>query len=106
MSDKVLSISRFKIDWKESIPVFRYVLGSAFIVAVSSLLNYDLAYLTAVLGLGYLAPGARPLTFKQGIGFLLILAVLTFLAVLFASAFQQYALVYIPLLLLTLLWLY
>lgn len=106
MSDKVLSISRFKIDWKESIPVLRYVLGSAFIVAVSSLLNYDLAYLTAVLGLGYLAPGARPLTFKQGIGFLLILAVLTFLAVLFASAFQQYALVYIPLLLLTLLWLY
>ena len=106
MSDKVLSISRFKIDWKESVPVFRYVLGSAFIVAVSSLLNYDLAYLTAVLGLGYLAPGAKPLTFKQGIGFLLILAVLTFLAVLFASAFQQYALVYVPLLLLTLLWLY
>jgi hypothetical protein len=106
MSDKVLNISLFKIDWKESIPVFRYVLGSAFIVAVSSLLNYDLAYLTAVLGLGYLAPGAKPLTFRQGVGFLLILAVLTFLAVLFASAFQQYALVYVPLLLLTLLWLY
>lgn len=106
MSDKVLNISSFKIDWKDSIPVFRYVLGSAFIVAVSSLLNYDLAYLTAVLGLGYLAPGAKPLTFKQGIGFLLILSILTLLAVLFASAFQQYALVYIPLLLLTLLWLY
>lgn len=106
MSDKVLNISSFKIDWKDSIPVFRYVLGSAFIVAVSSLLNYDLAYLTAVLGLGYLAPGAKPLTFKQGIGFLLILSILTLLAVLFASAFQHYALVYIPLLLLTLLWLY
>lgn len=106
MSDKVLHISNFKIGWKESIPVLRYVLGSAFIVAVSSLINYDLAYLTAVLGLGYLAPGARPLTFKQGVGFLLVLSILTLLAVLFASAFQQYALVYIPLLLLTLLWIY
>ncbi len=106
MSGKVINISNFRIGWKESIPVFRYVLGSAFIVAVSSLLNYELAYLTAVLGLGYLAPGAKPLTFRQGIGFLLILSILTLLAVLFASAFQEYALVYIPLLLLTLLWLY
>jgi hypothetical protein len=94
------------MNWSDSIPVFRYVLGSTFIVGVTALLNYDLAYLTAVLGLGYIAPGAKPLTFKQGVGFLLILAALTFLAVVFASAFQAYALVFIPLLLLTLLWLY
>jgi hypothetical protein len=106
MSEKTLDIIRFKINWSDSIPVFRYVLGSTFIVGVTALLNYDLAYLTAVLGLGYIAPGAKPLTFKQGVGFLLILAALTFLAVVFASAFQAYALVFIPLLLLTLLWLY
>ena len=106
MSEKTLDITRFKMNWSDSIPVFRYVLGSTFIVGVTALLNYDLAYLTAVLGLGYIAPGAKPLTFKQGVGFLLILAALTFLAVVFASAFQAYALVFIPLLLLTLLWLY
>ncbi len=106
MQEKVLNIVRLKIDWNESIPVFRYVLGSAFIVAITSLLNYDLAYLTAVLGLGYIAPGAKPLTFKQGLGFLLIVASLSILAVMFASAFQSYALVYMPLLLLTLMWLY
>jgi hypothetical protein len=106
MSEKALDILRFKMNWSDSIPVFRYVLGSTFIVAVTALLNYELAYLTAVLGLGYIAPGAKPLTFKQGIGFVLILAALTFLAVVFASAFQPYALVFIPLLLLTLLWLY
>ena len=106
MSEKVLNISSFKIDWRDSIPIFRYVLGSAFIVAVSSLMNYDLAYLTAVLSLGYIAPGAKPLTFKQGVGFLLVLSTLTILAVMFATVFQQYALVYVPLLLLTLLWIY
>ncbi len=106
MQGRVLHILRSKVDWSDSIPVFRYVLGSAFIMAVTALLNYDLAYLTAVLGLGYMAPGAKPLTLKQGIGFVLILAALTFLAVMFASAFQLYALVYLPLLLLTLLWLY
>ncbi|MGA9270954.1 MAG: hypothetical protein WBV45_10065 [Lutimonas sp.] len=106
MQEKVLNIVRLKIDWSESVPVFRYVLGSAFIVAITSLLNYDLAYLTAVLGLGYIAPGAKPLTFKQGLGFLLIVASLSILAVMFASAFQSYALVYMPLLLLTLMWLY
>ena len=106
MSGKVLDIVRIRIDWRESIPVFRYVLGSMFIVGVTSLMNYDLAYLTAVLGLGYIAPGAKPLTLKQGIGFVLVLAILTFLAVMFASTFQLYPLVYLPLLLLTLLWLY
>ncbi len=106
MAESVLSISRFRIGWSESIPVLRYVLGSTFIVIVTSLMGYDLAYLTAVLGLGYIAPGAKPLTFKQGVGFVFVLAVLTFLAVMFASAFQLYPMIYLPLLLLTLLWLY
>ncbi len=47
MQGRVLHILRSKVDWSDSIPVFRYVLGSAFIMAVTALLNYDLAYLTA-----------------------------------------------------------
>jgi len=106
MSDRSANISWFDIDWKGSVPVFRYVLGSTFIVAVTGLLNYDLAYLTSVLALGYVAPGAKPLTLKQGIGFVLVLAIITGLAVLFTIVFKDYPLVFMPLLLLSLLWLY
>lgn len=69
-------------------------------------MNYDLAYLTSVLALGYMAPGAKPLTFKQGGGFVLILTLITGLTVLFTELFLDYALVFMPLLLLSLLWLY
>ncbi|MCA0933354.1 hypothetical protein LCM02_12900 [Lutimonas saemankumensis] len=88
------------------IPVIRYVLGSCFILGVTSLMNYDLAYLTSVLSLGYLAPGAKPLSFKQGGGFLLILTLITGTAVIFSELFLEYAMVFMPLLLLSLLWLY
>ena len=106
MSDRSARIGFFAIDWKESIPVLRYVIGSTLIVAVTALMNYDLAYLTSVLGLGYLAPGAKPLTMKQGAGFVILLAVLTFSAVLFTEIFQDYPLVFMPLLLLGLFWIY
>ncbi len=81
-------------------------MGSCFILGVTSLLNYDLAYLTSVLALGYLAPGAKPLTFKQGGRFILILAIITGVTVIFTELFLDYALVFMPLLLLSLLWLY
>lgn len=107
MSGKSVNIvSRRSNEWSQTIPVLRYVLGSVFIVAVTSLMNYDLAYLTSVLGLGYLAPGAKPLTFKQGFGIVLVLAVLTGLAVLFTVVFQDYPFVFMPLLILALFWLY
>jgi hypothetical protein len=59
-----------------------------------------------VLALGYLAPGAKPLTFKQGGGFVLILAIITGITVMFTELFLDYPLVFMPLLLLSLLWLY
>jgi hypothetical protein len=80
--------------------------GSCFILGVTSLLNYDLAYLTSVLALGYMAPGAKPLTFKQGGGFVLFLTVITGLTVIFTELFLYYAMVFMPLLLLSLMWLY
>ena len=106
MSDSASRTTILAIDWRGSVPVFRYVLGSCFILAVSSLLNYDLAYLTSVLSLGYLAPGAKPLTFKQSAQFITVLIVITGLAVIFSTLFLDYPIVFMPLLLLSLLWLY
>ncbi len=106
MLDKLQNISFLSIEWRLLIPVLRYVLGSCFILGVTSLMNYDLAYLTSVLALGYIAPGAKPLTFKQGGGFILILVIITGITVIFTELFLDYALVFMPLLLLSLLWLY
>jgi len=69
-------------------------------------MNYDLAYLTSVLALGFMAPGAKPLTIKQAASFILILILITGTTVIFTELFLAYALVFMPLLLLSLLWLY
>lgn len=106
MLGKLKKIQVLSIEWNLLIPVLRYVLGSCFILGVTSLLNYDLAYLTSVLSLGYIAPGAKPLTFKQGGGFLLVLTIITGLTVLFTELFLDYSMVFMPLLLLSLMWLY
>ena len=106
MLDRLQKMSIFSIQWDLLIPMLRYVLGSCFILGVTSLMNYDLAYLTSVLALGYMAPGAKPLTFKQAGGFLLILTIITGLTVVFTEIFLDYALVFMPLLLLSLMWLY
>jgi len=106
MSGKLQNIALFSIDWKSSVPVMRYVLGSCFILGVTALMNYDLAYLTSVLSLGFMAPGARPLSFKKAAGFVLILILITGTTVIFTELFLDYALVFFPLLLLSLLWLY
>ena len=96
----------FIANWTDSIPVLRYALGASFIMAVTSLMNYELSYLTSVLALGYMAPGAKPLTFKQGIKFILTLTLITGLAVLFSEYFVEFPLVFMPLLALGILWLY
>ena len=106
MLDKLNKISVLSINWNILVPMLRYVMGSCFILGVTSLINYDLAYLTSVLALGYMAPGAKPLTFKQAGGFILILIIITGVTVVFTELFLAYALVFLPLLLLSLLWLY
>ena len=106
MLGKASHIAALKSNLMASRPVLRYVIGSTFIVAVTALMNYDLAYLTSVLALGYLAPGAKPLTLKQGLDFILALILITGLTVVFSELFLDYTLVFMPLLALGLLWLY
>ena len=106
MLGKLSKIEIFTANWSDSIPVLRYVLGTCFILAVISLMNYELSYLTSVLALGYMAPGAKPLTFKQGLKFIITLTSITGLAVIFSEFFVDYPLVFMPLLALGILWLY
>lgn len=106
MSDNVANIPNVKTNWKTSIPVLRYTIGVSFIMAITSLWNYELAYLTAVLGLGYLAPGAKPLSVRQGLIFIFSLLIMTGIAIVFSAVFLDYPLVFMPLLLLALLWFY
>ena len=106
MSDNSINITAFKANWKASIPVLRYSIGATFIMAVISLWNYDLAYLTAVLSLMFMAPGVKPLSVKQIIGFITILTISTISVLLFSDYFLNYPLVFFPLLLLAFLWFY
>jgi len=95
-----------KYDWRNSIPVLRYVLGISFILLVTALMGYSLAYLTTVLAIGYIAPGTKPLTIKQGLNFVLILILINLITFAFSSYFKAYPLVFIPLLCLGVLWIY
>ncbi|MGK0425924.1 MAG: hypothetical protein ACJAUR_000017 [Ulvibacter sp.] len=96
----------FNYDWGIAIPVARYVIGISFILLVTSLMGYPLAYLTTVLALGYIAPGAKPLSIKQGLSFVLILILINLITFAFSSYFKDYPLVFMPLLCLGVLWIY
>ena len=99
-----LSFSEY--NWIASKPLMRYVLGITFILFISSILDYPLSYLTTVLALGYIAPGAKPVTIKQGATFIIILVVINLITYVFSSFFKDYPLVFMPLLCLGILWLY
>ena len=96
----------FNYDWGIAIPVARYAIGISFILLVTSLMGYPFAYLTTVLALGYIAPGAKPLSIKQGLSFVLILILINAITFAFSSYFKDYPLVFMPLLGLGVLWIY
>jgi hypothetical protein len=106
MLGKTISFANTNYNWNISIPVVRYVVGISFILLVSTLMAYPISYLTPVLALGYLAPGIKPLTFKQAAGFIIILIITNAITLIFSSFFNEYPLVFIPLLCLGVLWLY
>lgn len=106
MSDSSILISNYSYNWNLSKPILRYVLGTCFVLCITTLLDYELSYLTSVLSLSFLAPGAKPLALKKAIGFVVSLVILTGTAFLFSQSFIDYPLVFMPLLCLTILWLY
>ena len=103
MSDSSILISNYNYNWNLSKPILRYVLGTCFVLCITTLLDYELSYLTSVLSLSFLAPGAKPLALKKAIGFVVSLVILTGIAFLFSQSFIDYPLVFMPLLCLTIL---
>ena len=81
-----LTISK-KYNWSLSKPVLRYVLGTCFIISVTTLMDYNLSYLTSVLALSFIAPGAKPLKLKQGLVFIISLTLITGTAYIFSEFF-------------------
>ena len=102
-----LSIAKTSnFNWADSIPVMRYVIGISFILLVTALMGYPLAYLTTVLALSYIAPGAKPLSFKQGAGFIVMLIIINAITLIVSSVLKDYPLVFMPILCLGILWIY
>lgn len=106
MFDKLSKISFSKYQWANNKPLIRYVLGISFVLAISSLLNYQLSYLTTVLALGYIAPGVKPLSIKQGVSFIVSIIIIILIVFAFSIYFIDYLLVFIPIQALVILWLY
>ncbi len=106
MSVRYISRSFQKLDWQSAVLIFRYAVGSTLILAVATGSGYTLSFVTPVLALGFLAPGTTPLTLKDGIGFIVTLALASFIGVVFGRLFLGFPLVFIPLLALALLRLY
>ncbi|MDC9724222.1 MAG: hypothetical protein PSN34_15845 [Urechidicola sp.] len=93
-------------NWSLSKPILRYVLGTCLILTVTTLMNYELSFLTSVLALSFMAPGAKPLKFKQAAIFIIILTFLTGFSYVFSAIFLDYPFVFMPILCLGILWIY
>lgn len=106
MSGKTIAINQLPETAVVLNPVLRYAFGATIIMLTAMSLNYTLAYLTPVLALSFLAPGAKPPTMKTTVLFLLIIAVTSMTGILFSRFFLDYPLVFMPLLILTIFHIY
>ena len=95
-----------KLDWSSAIPIFRYAIGSTFVLAVAAGSGHTLSFVTPILALGFLAPGTAPLSVKAGFGFVVIIAIASLIGIIFSRLFLGFPYVFIPLLALALLHLY
>jgi hypothetical protein len=78
--------------------VIRYSAGSAIIMMIAIGADYTLAYLTPMLALNFLAPGAKTPTLKSSAAFLFSIAAASFTGLIFSRFFLDYPLVFLPLL--------
>jgi uncharacterized membrane protein YccC len=84
-------------------PAVRYAIGSTILMALAMGISWNLAFLTPVLGLAFFAPGTRMPKFKEGVGFIGIIAVTTVTGFIFTRFFLDYTFLFILLLALALL---
>jgi hypothetical protein len=98
MSDSSPAIETRSLELVSLRPVYRYATGSAIIMLVAMSADYTLSYLTPVLALGFLAPGAKAPTLKSSVAFLVTIAAASLAGVLFTRFFLAFPLVFLPML--------
>ena len=86
--------------------MLRYAAGSAIIMVIVMSADYTLAYITPVLALNFLSPGAKPPTLKSSIAFIFIISIASLVGFLFTRLFIEFPLVFLPLLALIIFHLY
>jgi hypothetical protein len=98
MSDSSSAIEAKLVEAVTLRPVIRYAAGSAIIMVVAMVADYTLSYLTPVLALAFLAPGAKAPTLKSSVAFLVTIGAASMSGVLFTRFFLAFPLVFLPLL--------
>lgn len=89
------TIGRWELDHR-SVRVLRYAVGSTIAMTVAMAINWQLAFLTPVLTLSFLAsPAPRP-SLKFGVGFIVIITVSCLAGLMLGKHLISYPLVYIP----------
>lgn len=89
----------------QQIRILRYAIGVTLAMAVSQGFAWMLSYLVPILLLGFLAPPALSLSFKEGINFLAIIGIACFSGLLF-DGLVNYPLVFVPMMFLVFLLLF
>ena len=79
-------------------PMVRYVVGSTLLIALAMGIGWNLAFLTPVLALGFLAPGTTIPKFREGLSFIGIIAATTFVGFVFTRYLLDYMFLFIILL--------
>jgi len=89
----------------QQIRIFRYAFGITIAMAVAQGFGWTLSYLVPVLLLGFLAPPALPLSFKEGMKFILVIVIAVFFGLLFDNL-VSFPLVFVPMMFLVFLLLF
>ena len=105
MSGKVQQLKQLT-TWRTSFPVLRFSVGSALFMAVITLWDYPMAYVAPVLALSFIGPGSKPLPLKVFLKFIILNLIVNIFMLLFSEVFLDYPLVFYPLQLLIIFWLY
>ena len=106
MSGRSITAITKSLEVSNLFPVLRYAAGSSIIMMVAIGVDYTLSYLTPVLALGFLAPGAKTPTLKSSASFLLAIAFASLAGVLFTRFFLAFPMVFLPLMILTIFHIY
>ena len=88
------------------LPLFRYAIGSGILMLMVATIGNELSYIVPMLALGFLGPGTKIPSLKEGFGFVFIVVISTIAGFLFTKYFYEYSLFYLLILGLSLFWIF